>query len=111
MEDHKFDCEEAKWLFGFLIGKGAERPRLTASDRVAIDRPNAINFSIKKIIQNLPKIRHWTIICGDYRDITNQEATWFVDPPYQVGGMLTLSQIDISISSSSGSGAEIGRDK
>lgn len=86
LEDFKFDCEEQKWLFGFLIGKGAERPRLTASDRVTIARPNAINFSIKKIIENLPKIKHWKIVLGDYRELNNDQATWFIDPPYEFGG-------------------------
>ena len=32
------------------------------------------------------KIKHWKIICGDYRDLENKNATWFIDPPYQYGG-------------------------
>jgi 16S rRNA G966 N2-methylase RsmD len=59
---------------------------LTASDRVAIARPNAINFSIRKIIENLPKIKHWKIIHGSYLELGNRKATWFIDPPYQFGG-------------------------
>lgn len=86
LDSMKFDCDEAKWLFGFLIGKGAERPRGTVSDRVAIARPNAINFSIRKIVENMPKIKHWTIIHGSYLELGNEEATWFIDPPYQFGG-------------------------
>lgn len=38
------------------------------------------------IASNLHKIRHWNIIQGDYIDITNQTATWFIDPPYMFGG-------------------------
>ena len=30
------------------------------------------------------KIKHWQIIKGDYRDIQNIEATWFIYPPYKV---------------------------
>ena len=31
-------------------------------------------------------IRHWEIRHGNYTDITNEQATWFIDPPYQFGG-------------------------
>lgn len=86
LDDITYDCEEARLLFGFLIGKGAERPRLTAADRVTVDRPTSIAFQLKKITANLPKIKHWKIILGDYINIDNTEATWFIDPPYQFGG-------------------------
>lgn len=33
--------------------------------------------------ENVLRIRHWQILCGDYQDLPNTEATWFVDPPYQ----------------------------
>lgn len=33
--------------------------------------------------QSLHKIRHWKIICGDYSESPDVEATWFVDPPYK----------------------------
>ncbi|HDY86883.1 MAG TPA: hypothetical protein ENH82_02070 [bacterium] len=36
----------------------------------------------KRISENLHKIKHWKIIHGDYLDIPNIQATWFVDPPY-----------------------------
>lgn len=86
LDDIKYDCEEARLLFGFLIGKGAERPRLTAADRVTVDRPTAISFSIRKIIANMPKIKHWKIVHGSYLELDNRKATWFIDPPYQFGG-------------------------
>jgi site-specific DNA-adenine methylase len=31
---------------------------------------------------NLYKIKHWKIICGDYTEAPDIEATWFIDPPY-----------------------------
>lgn len=37
----------------------------------------------RSIVENLPKIRHWKAICGDYESIENRRATWFCDPPYQ----------------------------
>lgn len=30
----------------------------------------------------IPKIAHWQLLLGDYSDIPNQSATWFIDPPY-----------------------------
>jgi site-specific DNA-adenine methylase len=41
---------------------------------------------LRNIINNLHKIRDWEIVHGDYRDMKNEEATWFIDPPYQFGG-------------------------
>lgn len=32
---------------------------------------------------NLYKVKHWTLIEGDYTMAPNVEATWFIDPPYQ----------------------------
>jgi len=45
----------------------------------------ARNWEINKRLMalNLPKIKHWKIICGDYKQSPNIEATWFVDPPYK----------------------------
>lgn len=31
-----------------------------------------------------PLIQHWKATLGDYRDLPNVEATWFIDPPYEV---------------------------
>lgn len=86
LNDFTFECEEAKLLMGFLIKKGIERPAIKPTDWVTIQRPNFTNFSIKRIAANIWKIRHWEIRHGDYRDIQNQSATWFIDPPYQFGG-------------------------
>lgn len=86
ISDIKFDCIEAKWLMGFLIAKGVERPRLTIVDRITLYRPNAVKFQLQRIASALDKIRHWKIIEGSYEDVPNEEATWFIDPPYQFGG-------------------------
>ena len=42
--------------------------------------------NIKSIIKNLFKIKHWQIKQGDYKDLQNEKATWFIDPPYMFGG-------------------------
>lgn len=45
----------------------------------------ARNWGINKrlMANNLYKIKHWQIICGDYMEAPDIEATWFIDPPYK----------------------------
>lgn len=86
LSDFTFDCDEAKNLMGFLIVFGMEKPRKTASVKRMTMRPNHVNFSLNRIAKNIFKIRHWDIRLGCYTEIENQKATWFVDPPYQIGG-------------------------
>lgn len=85
LDDFVFDCIEQKNLMGFIIGFGSTRPRNKATMWVE-HRPNGINFALNRIASNLHKIRHWKIETGSYTDIPNQKATWFIDPPYQIGG-------------------------
>lgn len=86
VSSYKFDCDEAALLMGFLAGKGLEAPRNKATARATSMRPNNINSQLKYIANSLFKIKHWDIRLGSYEEIPNQEATWFIDPPYQVGG-------------------------
>jgi len=37
----------------------------------------------KKMAENIHKVKHWEIICGDYTEAPDVEATWFIDPPYR----------------------------
>lgn len=80
-----YDCDEARYLVGFLCGFGFTHPRKIATVRNR-DRPNHMPAKIKEIAASLFKIRHWQIYCGTYSEIPNQKATWFIDPPYQFGG-------------------------
>jgi site-specific DNA-adenine methylase len=76
--------EEEKTFLGFMAGVACLAPRNTVSNFAAIQfsRGN----KLKKVANNLFKIKHWKFIHGCYTEINNQEATWFIDPPYQVGG-------------------------
>jgi len=80
-----YDCEEARLLTGFLTGFGRQTPTNIATIRHR-DRPKYLNYRINFIANNLWKIKHWKIKLGTYEDIPNQKATWFIDPPYQIGG-------------------------
>lgn len=86
IDEMKFDCEAQRNFYGFIIGCGAERPRMKAPDRKTTQRPNHINYNLQRVAKNLFKIKHWKFICGDYSTAPDVEATWFIDPPYQVGG-------------------------
>jgi hypothetical protein len=86
LEEFTFDCEEAKLFMGFIIGCGAERPRIKATERKTTMRPNHINYNLKRIANQLFKIRHWEFLEADYSVAPNIEATWFIDPPYEFGG-------------------------
>lgn len=81
-----FDCDAARNFYGFMIACADSRPRKTAGKRKAIDRPNFTNYGLKRVAENLFKIKHWTFICGDYTLCPKKLATKFIDAPYEYGG-------------------------
>lgn len=92
-------------LLSFLTAKGQANPQyIVSSFAVHIGegrKENAYQYQLNFIKNNLFKIRHWKIVCGDYQEIENQEACWFIDPPYQEGGRYyKFNVIDYSILSS-----------
>lgn len=86
VSDFQYDCEEQKILMGFLACQSTVSPQDKATFRSTAHRPKWFDYSIQRISQDIEKIRHWEIRQGDYADIANQEATWFIDPPYTEGG-------------------------
>lgn len=42
----------------------------------------------RRIIATLPRLQSWEFTNGDYRDLPDIEATWFIDPPYQPLGTM-----------------------
>jgi len=77
-----FDCIEMAWLMGFMINSGCATPMLTMS------RWGYVNFprSVKIILENLHKIKHWTILNLDYLELESYVGTHFIDPPYIAAG-------------------------
>jgi len=84
--------EGGRYLVGFLLNAAAARPcrTLSAGLRRQLARGIVLNSWGEKrrerIAQQVDVIRHWQIIEGDYAEAPDIEATWFVDPPYQVAG-------------------------
>lgn len=79
-----FDCIEQAWLMGFLAQNGTSSPNLTVTLFGATS--GGIKMKKKKIISQLFKIKHWKITQIDYTELENENATWFIDPPYFNGG-------------------------
>jgi len=78
-----FNLSEGELCFlGLIVNQGSSNPRNILTKRSAPMYQNQIK-STKDI---LPKIKHWKITMGSYNDIDNQDATWFIDPPYFNGG-------------------------
>jgi site-specific DNA-adenine methylase len=90
-----FDCQEAKWLMGFIVNQGSSSPKKSVSKVFGGGKmEELIEREKKRIAANLFKIRHWQIIEGDYSVLPNEEATYFVDPPYMYGGEYYHSSVN-----------------
>jgi hypothetical protein len=78
-----FNLSNGEFLFmSFIVNEGNTGLRKTATKRAA----PKINYKIETTKDILNKIKHWDIRLGDYTDIENEKATWFIDPPYVKGG-------------------------
>jgi site-specific DNA-adenine methylase len=76
---------EERLFMGFMIAPGNATPCNKVSPFGDWENRRNPNF-YRNVAKNLEKIRHWDIRLGNYTEIQNQEATWFVDPPYSQGG-------------------------
>jgi hypothetical protein len=89
-DKYSYLCQEERWLIGFCINNGSQRPKHTAG------RMNFNSWSRDKIriANDLYKIKHWNFVLGDYRSIKNIKATWFIDPPYKFQKLYTVNSIN-----------------
>lgn len=84
VSDFKWRHDALRMIAGFTVNRGSSQPKNkkhwcgSGGDGYANDR--------SKIASSLSHISHWEIVLGDYRCLSNIEATWFIDPPYQFGG-------------------------
>jgi hypothetical protein len=78
----------ARYLIGFWLSKATTAPRKSPS-AWALSRPDCSYWGPavrERIAVQVPRIRHWRLIEGDYTLAPDVEASWFVDPPYTVRG-------------------------
>lgn len=81
-KDHTQLSEIEKKFYGFITQAGSTGERYTVGTMQGVN----VDADLKKIAKQLFKIRHWEIKLGCYTEIPNEDATWFIDPPYQFGG-------------------------
>lgn len=86
-------CQEAKYLIGYFLadGRGVPSKKHTSRSinkiRIKDDACNRwTNAKKAQIANQLEYIRHWKIEQKSYDAIENEDATWFIDPPYQKAG-------------------------
>jgi site-specific DNA-adenine methylase len=83
LHDDEFShlTEVQKDLISFFCNPSSAQPKRSVGKFNIWHEKNRLRLS-----NDVNKIRHWVIMCGDYKDIPNQTATWFIDPPYQGNG-------------------------
>jgi site-specific DNA-adenine methylase len=84
-------CSEAKHLIGFWCNKGSVQPAKSPSkwmrDYQPIQPGTYWGARIReRTASQGGSIWNWTASQASYWEIPNQEATWFIDPPYQIAG-------------------------
>jgi site-specific DNA-adenine methylase len=74
----------ARILLGFWLTESQ-----TSVSRYPLSKSRGGNWTVKKramIASQLEHIRHWKVEKLSFEQIPNQEATWYVDPPYEKAG-------------------------
>ena len=66
-----------------LLALGVKRGQMFGTFAGTKDWTDSWPAKRQKIADGLERIRHWDIRLGNYYQIPNYEATWFIDPPYQ----------------------------
>lgn len=91
----------ARHLVGFAMNAACVSPcRQLSSGRKKLRQMGRVfeGWSAKmkeRVASQVPYIRHWCVIHGDFTDSPNVDATWFIDPPYQVKGSYYIhSRVD-----------------
>jgi hypothetical protein len=82
IDKYNYLADEEKWLMGYCINNGSTIPKHTARH----GNFNSWNRDKIRIANDLYKIKHWKIFLGEYCSQDNNiknNATWFIDPPYQ----------------------------
>lgn len=82
-------CQEARTLIGFWLNKGNASPCHTPSAWMRGGTHDTSFWGPEvryRIARQLQRIRHWTILEDDYSGAPDVEATWFIDPPYEIAG-------------------------
>lgn len=77
-------------LIGFYCNPASTGPRQRPSAwmRQGENKTSFWGDAVRaRIAAQVGAIRHWTVVEGDYADAPDEEATYFVDPPYVGAGV------------------------
>lgn len=87
--------QEAKVLIGWWLNGGSAQPKkspgpwMRNTEKGKWVTSGQLYWGTRvreRIAGQLKHIRHWNLIQGTYEAAPDDEATWFIDPPYQVAG-------------------------
>jgi len=88
VDDHPLP-QEARWLIGFWLNRGSASPKRTRTAFSARSDRGQLNWGARakaRIAAQLPGLAGWSVRLGSYDVAPDEEATWFVDPPYVLKG-------------------------
>jgi hypothetical protein len=79
--------QEARWLVGFTMNSATATPRVTLSAGCRSLNRSGRSYGWtaahrERVARQVPLIRHWRVIEGDYTRAPDIAATWFIDSPY-----------------------------
>ena len=72
-------------VVGYWLNRACPTPKRTPSAWMRSGLKPGCFWGVSaraRIAAQVDRIRHWTIEQKSYDDLENEEATWFVDPPY-----------------------------
>lgn len=79
--------QAARWLAGFWCNDATTAPCKRPSKFVRDHGPDAMSGwnrrSRQRVAEQVPLVKHWQIVEGDYTAAPAVRATWFIDPPYR----------------------------
>jgi len=89
-------CEEARLLVRWWCNRAQSTPARRPSTWMANYPEKHWSQPMReRIASQVHRIRHWEVRHGDYRDIEDLQATWFVDPPYDGAGRYYRGRHDL----------------
>ncbi len=102
--------QEAKWLIGFWLNRGSASPKKSRTAYSARTDRSQLTWGPRakaRIIEQLGALSGWSIELGGYEGAQDEEATWFVDPPYvEKGKFYRHNQVDYALPGGVGALAE-----
>lgn len=81
LKDIKWLSQPERDLLGFCTSLGCSSPTYVSTGWAS--QVKFIGIMKRKALTYVGRIRHWSITNLSYEEITAEQATWFIDPPYQ----------------------------